>query len=260
MRLTVVLVTFNRKKVLKKLLKTFLHQTDKDFEVVVVSDGSIDGTHEWLEKYKNKAPFELRWFDTGLTDRYGLAIARNIGIREARGEAVLILDDDTFPTEHLVEEHKKSVKSRVLTGGWMQHTDPYENRDERMREYLEVYGDCDPKEFTILSKQKYEVENNTCMYKQDWIDVGLFNEKITGYGEIGEIFERLKAMEYKYQFNPRAKIIHKDEYKRSYGRFKKTPHTIPVWLKRFVHPIKQLTKKYVPGLYQTLKRLIGRSI
>src|SRR3989344_5541349 len=98
MKLSVVVVTFNRKKILKQLLKRFKNQTDTAFEVIVVADGSTDGTQEWLEVYRKQVPFGLHWLDTGLTDRYGLAVARNMGIREALGEAVVILDDDGFPT------------------------------------------------------------------------------------------------------------------------------------------------------------------
>lgn len=262
MKLSVVISTFNRKGVLKKILRRFEKQTDRDFEVIVVSDGSVDGTHEWLEDYKKKTPLDLQWFDTGLTDRYGLAIARNTGIRNSKGEAVVIMDDDGFPVKDFVKEHKKTVKRKVLTGGGLSHTDPYSNRKTQMREYLEIYGDSTPKEFTPFKKHKhkYVVENNTCMYKEDWLD-NLFDESVNEYGVIAYGFlDKLKDKGYLYQFNPRAKILHKDEFKRSYGNRKKDPHTIPVWLKRVVYPIKVRIKKHAPNFYNKLKKIIGRSI
>lgn len=263
MSLTIVIATFNRKNVLKKLLKCLERQSDRGFEVVVVVDGSTDGTQEWLERYRKESPFGLRWFDTGLTDTYGLAIARNKGIKEAHGKAVVILDDDSFPTRHFVEEHKKSVTPKVLTGGWIQINDPYYPGTERMEEYLDVYGDCTPKDFTPFTKQKHKnvIENNICMYKQDWLDAGMFDESVNEYGIIGyEFFDRLIERGYKYQFNPRARIDHKEEYKRSYGRWKKTSHTIPIWLKKIVHPIKVRMKKYAPKLYFKIKKIVGRSV
>lgn len=263
MSLSIVIVSFNRKKVLQKLLRSLEVQSDMAFEVIVVVDGSTDGTQLWLKKYKQRPPFKLRWFDTGLTDRYGLAVARNIGIREAKSEAVVILDDDSFPTRNFVAEHKKSVKRKVLTGGWRTFTDPYARGDERMQEYLDTYGDCSPGVFRLFKKQKhkYVVENNTCMYRQDWIDVGLFDETVSEYGVIAyDFLDRLKEKGYKYQFNPRAEIIHKDEYKRSYGDRKKDPHTIPVWLKHFVHPCKEFLRVRAPRVYSWLKHTLGRSI
>jgi len=231
-----------------------------DFEVVVAVDGSTDGTQAWLQHYKRKAPFELRWLDTGLTDRYGLAIARNRAIQKSNGEAIVILDDDSFPTKDFVKEHKKSVTPKVLTGGWIHINDPYSPGKERMREYLEVYGDCTPREFTPFTKQKHKnvIENNICMYKQDWLDAGMFDESVSEYGVIGyEFFDRLKARGYKYQFNPRAKIIHKEQYRRSYGRRKKDPNTIPIWLKHIVYPIKIQMKKRLPRLYYAAKEYLG---
>ncbi len=263
MKLSVVLVTFNRASVLKKLLRCFEKQTDRDFELVVVSDGSTDGTHELLECYRQTASFPMRWFDTGLVDCYGLAVARNRGIREASGEAVVILDDDSFPTKQFIAEHKKSVTPQVLTGGGMSHTDPYGNRKEQMQEYLDVYGDCTPREFMPFTKHKhkYVVENNTCMYKTDWFASGLFDESVNEYGVIAYSFlDHLKELGFRYQFNPRAKIIHRDEYQRSYGDRTKMPHTVPVWLKKVLFPIKQFLKRHTPRFYTFLKRVVGRSI
>ena len=118
MLLTVVVATFNRSAVLKQLLDHFRKQTDMRFEVVVAIDGSTDDTEAMLAEYKKDAGFELRWLNTGKTDTYGLAEARNLGIKDARGRAVvIILDDDSFPEPDFVAEHKKSVTPKTLTGG-----------------------------------------------------------------------------------------------------------------------------------------------
>jgi glycosyltransferase involved in cell wall biosynthesis len=64
----------------------------EQFEVVVVIDGSRDGTQEALEVYE--APFGLRW--TWQENR-GAAAARNVGLRMAQGDFVVFLDDDLEP-------------------------------------------------------------------------------------------------------------------------------------------------------------------
>lgn len=64
-------------------------QTTHSFEVVVINDGSPDSTRSFLESYA--APFELRCVHTS---NRGLAATRNQGIEEARGELLLILDND----------------------------------------------------------------------------------------------------------------------------------------------------------------------
>lgn len=215
--LSIVIVTFNRETVLKELLDSFKDQTDKDFEVVVAIDGSSDGTQEMLEEYKKTSPFELRWLDTGLKNEYGLAVARNMGIKEARGEVIVILDDDSFPVPEFVAEHKKTVAPMTLTGGGRTSTDPDDTElKDKMRAYLETYGDSTPQKFKPIPKYKWVVENNTCMYKKDWLSSGLFNESIRTYGSIGQVFNRnLIKKGFRYQFNPRAAIIHHVEYKQN---------------------------------------------
>ncbi len=198
--LSVVITTFNRADCLDKNLDEFYNQTDMDFEVVVAMDGCTDNTLEVLEEHKKMAPFQLKWVDTGETDKYCLGRARNMGILETRGESVVILDDDSFPCPEFIEEHKRTVKEKTLTGGYREA----ENLKEKMKAL---------ENFTIGDFQPNTVENNTCMYRRDWIGCGLFTERIEGYGGIGQEFIfRLIYQGYKYQFNHRAKIYHHAEY------------------------------------------------
>ena len=103
--LSVVTPTFNRKRSLRRLLTALQRQTvdPKTFEVVIVDDGSKDGTAESLES---------ETFGFGLKlcrqQNSGPARARNRGIEEAQGKLVLFLDDDVEPAPSLIEEHLRS--------------------------------------------------------------------------------------------------------------------------------------------------------
>src|SRR6516165_9610456 len=99
---SVVIPTFNRLARLQQVLAALSAQTyPRDrFEVVVVSDGSTDGTDEFLAEAA--APFEL----TVVTQpNQGPAVARNRGVASARGSIVLFIDDDVVATPALVQEH-----------------------------------------------------------------------------------------------------------------------------------------------------------
>ncbi len=202
--ISVVITTFNRAECIDKNLDEFYNQTDMDFEVVVAMDGCTDNTLEVLEEHKKMAPFQLKWIDTGETDKFCMAKARNMGILETIGEAVVILDDDSFPCPEFISEHKKTVKEKTLTGGCRTSHDPDDELHAKMKAL---------ENFTIGDFQPNTVENNTCMYRRDWIGCGMFTERIEGYGGVGQEFiGRIKYQGYKYQFNHNAKIYHHREY------------------------------------------------
>jgi len=199
--LSIVVTTFNRREPLRKLLDHFRDQTDPEFEVVVAIDGSTDGTQMMLDEYVKGAPFEVRWIDTGQTDRYCLGMARNMGILETRGKAVVILDDDSFPTGDFVEQHKRTVKPHTLTGGYRTSHDPEDELHPKMKELLRG-----------RVRLERAVENNCCMLRQDWVGCGMFSERIDGYGGIGQEFTaRLARQGFRYRFNPSAVIFHHRE-------------------------------------------------
>lgn len=84
---SVVIPTYNRREMLRDALASIWSQTFSDYEVIVVDDGSTDGTRESLAS----ANAPLRF----LTQSHrGPGAARNLGIREAQGEYLAFLDSD----------------------------------------------------------------------------------------------------------------------------------------------------------------------
>ena len=102
LRVSVVVPTHNRKEKLLACLDALARQSvlPQEFEVVVVDDGSTDGTREALEV--RRCPFALRYFSQ---EAAGPGAARNLGIERAAGELVLFIGDDILADERLIEEH-----------------------------------------------------------------------------------------------------------------------------------------------------------
>ena len=216
MSLAVVITTYNRSNVLKLNLDCFKQQTDMDFEIMVAIDGSTDQTKEMLADYK--APFPIKWVDTLENNKYCLAKARNMGIIETTRPIVVILDDDSFPSETFVAAHKTSVTRKVLTGGYRNSHDPQDSLHPKMKKLLLKYGVKNPHPIT-----ERLVENNTCMYRQDWIGCGMFSERFEGYGGCGQEFiARLAYQGFKYQFNPEAMMYHHREFEGDNGLTRET--------------------------------------
>ena len=102
--LSVVMPTYNRRTILRKTLLAFVSQTipPEHFEVIVIDDGSSDETRAMLQSFQ--APFTLRI----LTQPHrGPNAARNMGIRAARGNLVLLTGDDMIPEPGFIESHLK---------------------------------------------------------------------------------------------------------------------------------------------------------
>ncbi|MCC7181522.1 MAG: glycosyltransferase [Acidobacteria bacterium] len=84
---SVVIPTFNRADLVGQAIDSVLGQTLDDFEVVVVDDGSTDGTEEKIREYGDRVRFVR-------TPHRGIAHARNIGTSHARGRYLTFLDSD----------------------------------------------------------------------------------------------------------------------------------------------------------------------
>ena len=84
--ISVIIPTFNRLELLKETVNSVREQTFRDFEIIVVNDGSSDGTGEWLSQQT-----DLRGLEQ---DNSGIATSRNNGAAVARGRWLAFLDHD----------------------------------------------------------------------------------------------------------------------------------------------------------------------
>ncbi|HKV40747.1 MAG TPA: glycosyltransferase [Blastocatellia bacterium] len=103
-KLSVIIPTYNRKAILKRSLDGYAQQTAREeiLEILVVDDGSSDGTGALISAFVKTCPLPVRYLHQ---TNSGLAAARNHGIRETRGELILLGDDDIIPAPNTVAEH-----------------------------------------------------------------------------------------------------------------------------------------------------------
>jgi len=91
---SVIIPTFNRLNLLKQTVTSVKNQTFRDFEIIIVDDGSSDGTWEWLEPQPDIRILRQQ--------NSGIALSRNNGAAIAQGEWLAFLDhDDLWAKEKL---------------------------------------------------------------------------------------------------------------------------------------------------------------
>lgn len=114
---TIVVCTRNRASLLPFALEGLAVQaTDRPFEIVVVDNGSEDGTAELIAEWCRRDPR----FRTVQEPAAGLSRAKNAGVRTARGHVILFTDDDVLVEPSWLESHLSLLSARhelVITGG-----------------------------------------------------------------------------------------------------------------------------------------------
>jgi glycosyltransferase involved in cell wall biosynthesis len=109
---SIVIPTYNRLDVLPEVLQALARQqAPPPFEVIVVDDGSADGTGEWLSRWRSPLPFQVLSQTNG-----GPALARNRGVEAAKGRFVAFLGDDTVPEEGWLAAHHHARTTRAEGG------------------------------------------------------------------------------------------------------------------------------------------------
>ncbi len=101
---SVIVSTYNRRKILQRTINSLLNQTvsREAFEVIVVDDCSSDDTRAYMNHLRELAPSVV--YIRHDANR-GRVVTRNDGIRAARGDIVIFLDDDNVPDQPFIEAH-----------------------------------------------------------------------------------------------------------------------------------------------------------
>jgi|GEM_PF-2019080 len=104
--ISVIVPSYNSSEYLDLTLAAFVNQSYRDYEVIVVDDGSPDATSDVAQSYAGR--LKLTYVHQANRGRAG---ARNTGLNHARGEIVLFNDDDRLPAPNLLMEHVQAHRT-----------------------------------------------------------------------------------------------------------------------------------------------------
>ena len=105
MNVSIVIPTYNRKPILEKCLLALENQKlDKNvssYEIVVVDDGSTDGTSDWIKENKEILPHVVFYEQ----EHGGPALGRNLGVIKSKYEIIIFIDSDLVVLENFIISH-----------------------------------------------------------------------------------------------------------------------------------------------------------
>ncbi len=166
---SVIMPVFKNADKLQQTISDFDKQTYPAIELVVVSDGD-----EEFDKLNLESKHTVKYFRVGDYDKYGLALARNVGALESQGEILVLFDQRFRPDPTLIEEFVKNLRPKL----WL---------------------------FANKGTKRNFVENVSCLYRQEFIDMGMSNQLMDGYGGMSqELRERSRRQGFKHVFIEKA--------------------------------------------------------
>jgi len=202
---SIIIPLYNRPQEIKELLESLTLQTYKDFEVLVIEDGSKDDAAEIVYSFTTK--LDLRYF---VKKNEGQGFTRNYGFERAKGDYFVIFDSDC-----IIPEDYLQIVNDSLTANWL---DAYGGPDAAHSSFTDVqkaisYSMTSP--FTtggIRGNKKgigqfHPRSFNMGVSRKVWEKVGGFI--ITRSAEDIEYSIRIQSNGFKIGLIPEAKVYHK---------------------------------------------------
>jgi len=179
-KVSVIMPTFNRRNVIKKAIDSVLAQAFKDYELIIVDDGSTDGTEETLKETIEKNQ-NIHYFRQ---ENKGASSARNFGISNSKGEFLAFLDTDNTWHPNFLEVMKQEL----------------ENDEKSVMVYCSenlflVTPNEEGKIKTIARKVRAPEYNPAKLLHTNYIDVNSILLKRKVIEDIGDFDENLSSLE-----------------------------------------------------------------
>ncbi len=187
---SIIIPAYNQDIFLEETLKSVLAQTYRDFECIIIDDGSTDSTLEISKKYADYK--KVKYF---YQENKGLAGARNTGIRLAKSKYIHFLDSDDIVNRNFLENMVNKLDNNegvdVLSCAWILI-------DEAGREISSKIGPVRSNNYfmDLILKNLFPV-HAVILKKNIFDDVGLFNEKLAAL-EDWDMWLRIAMRNYKF--------------------------------------------------------------
>lgn len=186
-KVSVIISTFKRTEYLKKTLESIEAQTYRDFEVIVVDDGTPGDANSLLCEQFEKVKY-LKIANSG-----GPSRPRNVGIQTAKGEYIAFVDDDDLWLPHKLEKQVAILENNPEFGIVHSCCNVIDENDVLTGAIVGRPGTPDVKhgDVSLRMMGNWTVMMPTSFVRKEVVDaVGFFNEKMPAAGEDMEFWVR----------------------------------------------------------------------
>lgn len=208
--ITIVIPNYNGNKYLRQCLDSVYAQNYTDYEVIIIDNASTDGSYKWIEEYKGAVYIQLN-------KNYGFSRAVNEGIKLAKGEYVLLLNNDTKLCKGFLAEMVQVIERDHKIFGVSSKMIQYYNQtliDDAGDEYTVIgwpYKRGDGQSICEFEKEEriFSACAGAALYRKEIFDkIGYFDERFFAYMEDVDMSYRANIYGYKNVYAPKAKVYH----------------------------------------------------
>ncbi len=201
---SVVIPTYNSLQFLRRTVCCLERQKMDPglFEVVIVSDGSTDGTNQWLKEYSGSLNLIAILNDKN----NGRSFARNSGAERAERKILLFLDGDMEFDQNFVSGHAQNIrKDNDVVIGAVKY--PPDLKNLSYGKYLESRGVMKLKK-ELQIPGRYFLSGNASLTRDFFFKTGGFDEELRKYGEDIDFGVRLEKLGAEFHFDPALTVCH----------------------------------------------------
>lgn len=209
----IIIPNWNGKDRLKQCLGAVKSQSFKDFETIVVDNGSTDGSVEFLKNHS--------WVKVVALDKnYGFAGGVNAGIKTAQAEYVALLNNDAIPAADWLEKLVASLESHpevgAVTSKILNSRKGRKGLIDSTGDYQSIWGLPFPRGRDEKDEGQYDdklevfgVSGGASLYRYSMLKkIGLFDERFFAYFEDVDLSFRAQLAGYKNRYCPEAVVFH----------------------------------------------------
>lgn len=212
-KVSVVIPSWNGKHLLKICLQSLKKQTLKKFEIIVVDNGSNDGSADYVSKFYPAVKL------IQLDKNKGFSFAVNEGIKVSGAEYIVLLNNDTRVDHKCLEQFVLAAQKHEEAGMVAAKMLNYENPSliDSAGNFVDSVGHANSIGFGEKDRVKFNkagyvflINGGGCLIKREVFEsIGLFDEKFFLYMEDIDLSFRAQMVGFKAWYEPKAVIFHK---------------------------------------------------